>query len=223
MKISEKGEIKRVPLTGVNGNEVTVYYAFCPRHGEKPGEYLKHQRILADKILNYGFKNCFGMEFDRRKVEKGIHGKPFWKPKKGICFNVSNTEGLVVCAVARCEVGVDGEKVKKVRIPVVRRCCSLKEQRYILGKGQEEMDEAAYSRFFQIWTLKESYIKMTGAGMSFPVEQIEFDVMEKDCFGNQNGYFVQRQTGDYWISLCTEEEAEIVWQEFRAESETALK
>lgn len=163
------------------------------------------------------------MEFDRRKVEKGIHGKPFWKPEKGICFNVSNTEGLVVCAVARCEVGVDGEKVKKVRIPVVRRCCSLKEQRYILGKDQEEMDEAAYSRFFQIWTLKESYIKMTGAGMSFPVEQIEFDVVKKDCFGNQNGYFVQRQTGDYWISLCTEEEAEIVWQEFRAESETALK
>lgn len=224
---------------------IRIYYAFCLRQGEKPGEYLKYQRKLADEILNHGFKSCFHMEFNRNYVEKGIHGKPFWKPEEGIYFNVSNTKGLVVCAVARCEVGVDGERIRQVKLPVIRRCCSPREQCYILGKGEERMDWPVFSRFFQIWTLKESYIKMTGEGMYFPVEQIEFDVEKTDsgecsigsrillssaCAkeekreehtvgkgsgSNQKRNFVQKQIGDYWISLCAREETEVVWQEFR--------
>ena len=119
---------------------IRIYYAFCLRQGEKPGEYLKYQRKLADEILNHGFKSCFHMEFNKNYVEKGIHGKPFWKPEEGIYFNVSNTKGLVVCAVARCEVGVDGERIRQVKLPVIRRCCSPREQCYILGKGEERMD-----------------------------------------------------------------------------------
>lgn len=204
-----------------------VYYAFCHKRGQSPTDYKKYQRELADKILRYGFRQQFGMEFDWKSVERGVHGKPFWIGEGRRCFNVSNTDGLVVCALSDVEVGVDAEHMRKMGVPVVRRCCSQEEAAYVLGCGQNTefagadnlMDagmgkNSSLERFFQLWTLKESYIKMTGEGMYFPMRDVVFSIQgEEQISCNQPGHFSQKQLGEYWLSLCTGEECRVVWQE----------
>lgn len=112
-------------------HQVIVYYTFCPRICEGPGIYLEYQRNIADKILNHDFIKRFGIEFNRENVEKGKHGKPYWKGKEEIQFNVSNTNGLVVCALSDTQIGVDAEGIRKIRLPVIRRCCAPEEAAYI--------------------------------------------------------------------------------------------
>ena len=239
-------------------HQAVVYYTFCSRTLESPGIYLQYQRKLADKMLNHGFIKCFNIEFDRNNVAKGKYGKPYWRGDEEIQFNVSNTRGLVVCALSDTEIGVDAEGLRAIRMPVIRRCCAPEEMAYLTEgnfnlaekefnltgeefdlkeknfnlteenyskrgslKSERDGEKMLFTRFFQIWTLKESYIKMTGEGMRFPMKDAVFSIEEKEgtaeIICNQPGFFAQRRIKDYWISLCAREEVKVSWQELKVE------
>jgi 4'-phosphopantetheinyl transferase len=91
----------------------------------------------------------------------------------GVRFNLSHTHGLVACAVARtCAVGVDVEQLsRKVELlGVAARVFSpleLRELHALAGDAQRD-------RFFQLWTLKEAYVKAIGKGLAGPLQAISF-------------------------------------------------
>lgn len=193
--------------------KATVYYAFCPRGNRDPGGYLAYQRELASHILKHGFQECQGIEFHKENIRKGLHGKPYWAGQGEVCFNTTNTDGFVACGVSNCEIGVDAEKKREVRMAAVHRCCSMEEISYIMdGGGQPE-----WERFTQIWTLKESCLKMTGDGLNAPLKEVSFSFIEGDGEASvqcsQPGFFAQKRIGEYWVSVCTERRAEVSWRE----------
>lgn len=199
-------------------HQTVVYYTFCPRGEMTAGDYKKYQREIADKMLALGFKTKFGIKFDLAYVKKGTHGKPFWAGEEKIYYNISNTSGLVVCAMSDLETGVDAERVHPIKEPVMRRCCTEAETAYIMGNSGEEQ---ARERFFRLWTLKESFIKMIGQGMYFSMREAEFSIQDtgkmQGIFCSQPGYFVQKRQNGYWIALCTQKESEVLWRELKRE------
>lgn len=66
-----------------------------------------------------------------------------------------------------CEVGCDIEKNANAPLEVAEHYFYHSELAYI--KAAEDKDKA----FFTLWTLKESYMKMTGRGMSLPLDSFE--------------------------------------------------
>jgi len=90
-------------------------------------------------------------------------------------FNLSHTEGLVVCLVSRGrEVGVDVENRARGGglLEIADRFFSPFEVKALrtLPSG-EQMD-----RFFLYWTLKESYIKARGMGLALSLSAFSFDL-----------------------------------------------
>ena len=83
------------------------------------------------------------------------HGKP---RIEGLEFNLSHSENLVICVVSEKPVGCDVEEIRKAPRGVGKRYFSENEQAYLSGFNGEEYDKA----FFKLWTMKESYVKMTG-------------------------------------------------------------
>jgi 4'-phosphopantetheinyl transferase len=90
-----------------------------------------------------------------------------------IRFNLSNTRGLIACAVARDrEVGVDVEDIERPgeTVALADRFFSPIE---VAALGALPGDRRR-SRFFDYWTLKEAYIKARGMGLSIPLDQFSF-------------------------------------------------
>ncbi|OJH38627.1 4'-phosphopantetheinyl transferase family protein [Cystobacter ferrugineus] len=88
-------------------------------------------------------------------------------------FNLSHTDGMAVCAVALdTEVGVDVEHSGRMGQTV-----ELAESFFSPSEVADlhSLPEALQrERFFDYWTLKESYIKARGAGLSLPLDQFAF-------------------------------------------------
>lgn len=107
----------------------------------------------------------------------GEHGRPeISAPElaRTLRFNLSHTRGLVACAVTRAaDIGVDVEYVeRKVEVmSVANHVFSPVEVDGLLALSGEAQRE----RFFELWTLKEAYIKAIGKGLSAPLRAITFD------------------------------------------------
>jgi len=104
----------------------------------------------------------------------GERGRPYISaPESQLHYNVSHTMGLVALAVSREEeVGIDVEGVssERVRRELCERVFSADEvaELYALPTGAQS------ERFFDLWTLKESYIKARGLGLAIPLHSFGF-------------------------------------------------
>jgi 4'-phosphopantetheinyl transferase len=90
-----------------------------------------------------------------------------------LAFNLSHTDGLVACAVARnAEVGVDVESVE--------RATDSRDiaERYFSESELAELDacpqEQRAARFIELWVLKEAYLKAIGSGLAHPLDTFGF-------------------------------------------------
>jgi 4'-phosphopantetheinyl transferase len=94
--------------------------------------------------------------------------------RTGLHFNLAHTRGLVVLAVSRLpEIGVDVERHDTRADPAVAR-------RYFSPAEVAALDALPAAeqprRFRRLWTLKEAYLKATGAGIAGGLDSMSFDL-----------------------------------------------
>ena len=105
-------------------------------------------------------------------LSSGQHGKPYLRDYPGIHFNISHCEGLVACAFSDTETGVDVERIREVKEKVIPKVFDRAEQELLFSyKAEKEKYEEIFYRF---WTLKESYVKRSGQGMTAKLTDFAF-------------------------------------------------
>ncbi|KQX30088.1 4'-phosphopantetheinyl transferase family protein [Variovorax sp. Root434] len=87
-------------------------------------------------------------------------------------FNISHSASLIVVALTvEREVGVDVEHTARAApLEVAQQFFSAHEAQAL----QQLPAELQPSRFWDLWTLKESYIKARGMGLSLPLDRFSF-------------------------------------------------
>jgi 4'-phosphopantetheinyl transferase len=94
-------------------------------------------------------------------------------------FSLSRSEGLVVCAVTlNNDIGIDVEDTKQPveAVDIAAHFFSETEKQSLL-----KLPEASVTReFFRYWTLKESYIKALGVGLSLSLDSFSFDIADPE-------------------------------------------
>ena len=166
---------------------------------EKNQNQESRKQLLGAGIL---LRKVFGIYgFDENAIYKDRYGKPI---VEGFHFNLSHTTDLVVCAVGERPVGCDVESIKIAPRGIAERFFSENEKVY-LSSEEENYDEV----FFRLWTMKESYIKMTGEGMHLPMDA--FEIHLGDCVkvfregGEQSCHIKEYGIPGYKVVVCAEE------------------
>lgn len=139
------------------------------------------------------------------KLLYGENGKP---EMEGIHFNLSHSHDMVVCVLSSQPVGCDIEKIKEKNDRIERianRFFTGKECTYLNAFQDNEKNQA----FFRIWTIKESYIKMTGEGLRLGLDRFEI-VFGKEVElyreGERCSCTIQEyEIPEYKVSVCAEE------------------
>ena len=114
------------------------------------------------------------------RFRTGEHGKPFVDEPtshRHLAFSLSHTAGRVAVAVAtRAAVGIDVEHAGRASslLKHLDRFLSPTEARTIRALPPE----ARRDRFLAHWTLKESYLKACGLGLSVPLQDLSFHIDE---------------------------------------------
>lgn len=109
------------------------------------------------ELLEYGYREMYSEELP--EIAKTEKGKPYFPARPDVHFSLSHTDTYVMCAISDSPVGCDIQAVRQVSDKLKKRTCTEK--------------ELAVFDFFQLWTLKESWIKLNGC-LDREIKDIEF-------------------------------------------------
>lgn len=143
--------------------------------------------VTADALLRIALGK------DDYCVEKHDDGKPYIQNREGFHYNLSHSGRYVVIAWGDREVGVDVQKqdASVNTQALAKRFFTEDEQAYICGDP---------SRFYEIWTKKESYLKYIGKGLRKELGSFSALAAEEGIH-----YHHRNLVGGYSLSLCTTE------------------
>lgn len=160
--------------------------------------------VLADKL---------GISPHEVNIQLHPNGKPFVQGSKAVHFNLTHSADVIILAVTEDgEIGIDVERVDH-EFEWMRVDSVLASSEIEWIKQNEQIDPfSVYQRFFQIWTLKEAYIKCTGEGMSHHLkmlnfhvsaEQIQFLDLTNDAQNTEKHYFESYiYDSNFMFSIC---------------------
>lgn len=135
-------------------------------------------RAVICKLLN---QSNYEIEFITNE-----YGKPFLKGHEGFHFNKSHSGKWVVCAIDNYPIGVDIEEVGQIDWALIESFFSTEE----IGLMKNQPGAGRTSFFYELWTLKESYIKALGYGLSIPLNSfyIKFENNSKSSVYDLNNH-----------------------------------
>lgn len=170
----------------------------------------KRLSLGAGIILDKGLRK-FGLREKDVRIAEGENGKPYLLDYPEIHFNLSHSGNMVAATFANVEVGCDIERVEKIRLEIAKRFFCPSEYEHIVAQESEEHQK---EEFYRLWTLKESFMKVTGLGMQIPLNEFCFEFGEKITVRqnvDQAEYeFLERQlieNGElYRIAICSRAE-----------------
>ncbi|MGO5065622.1 4'-phosphopantetheinyl transferase superfamily protein [Clostridium sporogenes] len=127
------------------------------------GEILV-RTIIAQKLNISNGNIIFG---------KNQYGKPYLIDYPKFKFNISHSGSFVVCAIDSKSIGIDIEEVRNIEYEdIVKNFFSVSEFKYIIKQDVN----CQLSKFYEMWVLKESYIKCCGQGLSIPLKSFSIDI-----------------------------------------------
>ncbi|MEN8259642.1 MAG: 4'-phosphopantetheinyl transferase superfamily protein [Pseudomonadota bacterium] len=134
---------------------------------------IRHRFVAGRAILRCVLSRYLATEAGDIRIGVGPHGKPHiggGDAGCGLAFNVSHSGNLALVAVAsQRHVGVDVEIWRKVASieGLVEKCFAEEEGLYWQGLPAN----LQVGVFFDVWTLKEAFVKAVGKGIALGLKQ----------------------------------------------------
>ena len=171
----------------LDATAVEVYLSFLPpQRRERALRYRnavdRDNCILSYLLLRHALKSCFGPHDPR--IEFPERGKPYLPEHPDIHFNISHCPAGCIVGVSNVPIGVDIQDIRAFSPRLMERCCSESECERIARAAQSDAE------FARIWAMKESWLKLSGRGISSALPAIDTTLLvdhievvrQHDCY-----------------------------------------
>lgn len=175
---------------------------------------LKHEKdknrsLGAGIALDHALET-YGLKERSVEYEFGEWGKPSLKYHPNIHFSLSHSGDYAICSIGDKAMGNDIELIKQGHLKVADRFFAQEELDWMYAACDE--DEVT-QRMFRIWTMKESFLKATGKGISLPLgdfavvmDEEKHKIRVKHTY-NAKYYHMKEysEISGYRVAVCCEE------------------
>lgn len=155
--------------------------------------------VMGIKLLSYGLMIEKNIRYQDEEIVFNDWGKPSMKNYPDIFYNISHCRNYVACVISDTHiVGVDVEDIRDFSPYAARKVCTKKEIDSIKKSPNQNRE------FFRYWTLKESYIKGIGMGLSYSMKKANFNIRSKEAIKTNltDCNFLLLENHDYVTSVC---------------------
>jgi 4'-phosphopantetheinyl transferase len=169
----------------------------------------RHRYLLTRALARTMLSRYTAIPAEQLVFQVNQYNKPFIA-NHAISFNITHTDDLIILGVTRDNaLGIDTEnKHREITTELAEYSFASEEAADFLTQSLEQRQQ----RFFEYWTLKESYIKARGMGLAIPLKEFSFHFPEphKIEFTAQNDTaerwrFWQLQLAEnYLVAVCVE-------------------
>jgi len=141
---------------------------------------IQHPRALAEflagrRLIRSLVGALVGVAPRDLAIIENAHGAPSLDPARHATawrFNLSHTDGLLALAVARSRIGIDVEWTTRRGRTVELADRYFAPTEFAALRALPEPQQR--DRFFDLWTLKEAYIKARGMGLAIPLRDFAY-------------------------------------------------
>lgn len=160
--------------------------------------------LFGDILARYAICRRTGLRNGDLVFRKNDYGKPMLIQPKGIYFNISHSGIFVVCAIDDRPVGIDVEEIKTMDMQIAKNYFTTEEYNGITSLPKDKQTE----HFYDLWTLKESFIKADGRGLNIPLDSFSISknsnrIILTSGEKEVNCYFKQLDiASEYKLSVC---------------------
>jgi 4'-phosphopantetheinyl transferase len=137
--------------------------------------------ILIKEMTKYVLSNYYGINSSDIMICKNSFGKPVIRDIPNFHFNFSHTGDIIAGVFSKRQIGIDIETVRQFNPKALKLFCSNEEMSDLSIIGDMH-------RLTQIWSIKESYLKMSGIGLYRSMSQYSTCMMDDQIkIKNKNG------------------------------------
>ncbi|MGN9863617.1 4'-phosphopantetheinyl transferase family protein [Bacillus swezeyi] len=134
-----------------------------------------NRTLIGEVLIRHIIKETFDLPNEQITFTEGRYGKPSAAGLPDFHFNISHSGKWIVCGAGSTPIGVDVEKIKPISFAIAERFFSPSEHRDLMEKKEAER----LSYFYHLWTMKESFIKQAGKGLSLPLDSFSVKLGEQ--------------------------------------------
>lgn len=150
-----------------------------------------YRSVLGEVLTRVTLSDQTGLRAEELSFSRNTYGKPCLTQYPERQFNVSHSgDWVALISDGTEEVGVDVEKIAPIDLQIAERFFSSQENMYLAAQPAENQLDT----FYRLWTLKESYIKAIGMGLSMPLNA--FAILPSKQQQGLNGELIWRCTQD---------------------------
>ncbi|WP_458119531.1 4'-phosphopantetheinyl transferase family protein [Paenibacillus sp. Z6-24] len=130
--------------------------------------------LIGEALLLHILRERYHLSAGSVSIAKNAYGKPYLEEYPDIYFNISHAGDWIVCADGTVPVGIDIEQVRPIDFAIAERFFTASEYTQLMKAPPQQQLQL----FYTLWTLKESYIKYIGKGLSVPLDSFAITIAD---------------------------------------------
>ncbi|BAU28518.1 4'-phosphopantetheinyl transferase [Aneurinibacillus soli] len=165
----------------------------------------KKKEVLCELLLRYALYQAYGTKQESIVFDVNPYGKPHIKNLASFHFNLSHAGVWILCGIDDSPIGVDIEWIQPIDFCIAEQLFSPEEKAVLYSAAEAEQ----IPLFYRFWTLKESYLKALGTGLSNPLSLFTMNLFENEgaelhTEEGGSGWFFKTYQFDpsYFVSVC---------------------